>query len=132
MAYDYLGLQYIENGYGLMEEHAENLNASLSAMERVRIQNVEESEWLGAEYGMAVTEILAKSGVFDVSMWDPSADTIYNLNLDDERNLSIISYYQLLQETDAVQQEIAWTSAYMTQKSVLSNLIDQAAAAGKG
>ncbi len=132
MSYDSLGLQYIADGYRLMEEHSENLSASLNAMERVRIRKAENSEWLGAEYGMTVTEILAKSGIFSVSMWDPSAKYVYSLDLSDERNLSLISYYQLLQESDAVQQELAWTTAYMTQKSVLSSLIDKAEAAGDG
>lgn len=132
MAYDMLGLQYLSEGYRLLEEHSDNLSDSLNPMERERIRTAEEREWLGAEYGMAVTEILAKSGVFSVSMWDPSAKHVNSLDLEDERNLSLISYYQLLQESDAVQQELAWTCTYMTQKSVLSSLISKAQNAGKG
>lgn len=132
MSYDMLGLQYIADGYGLMDEHSENLSASLNAMERARIRTAEEREWLGAEYGMAVTEILAKSGIFSVSMWDPSAKNINSLDLSDKRNLSLISYYQLLQESDAVQQELAWTNTYATQKSVLSSLISMAEDTGRG
>ena len=87
---------------------------------------------MGAEYGVAVTEILAKSDIFAVPMWDPSVDSVYELDLTDQRNLSLISYYQLLQESDAIQQEIAWTSVYATQKSVLTDLITQAAQVKKG
>ena len=132
LSHDALVPEYISEGYRLLEKHRDNLISSLNAMERVRIQRVMNSEWLGAEYGMAVTEILAKSGVFSVPMWDPRFQSVYELDLSDERNLSIISYYQLLQECDAVQQEIAWTSAFMTKKTVLSQLISQASASGKG
>lgn len=132
LSHDSLVPEYISEGYRLLEKHRDNLISSLNAMERVRIERVMNSEWLGAEYGMAVTEILAKSGVFSVSMWDPRYQSVYELDLSDERNLSIISYYQLLQECDAVQQEIAWTSAFMTKKTVLSQLISQASASGKG
>lgn len=101
-------------------------------MERVKIQQILENVWLGAEYGITVSEILAKSEIFSIPMWDPRAENLFDLDLTDERNLSIISYYQLLQECDAVQQEIAWTSTYLSQKSVLSNLINMAKNAGAG
>jgi hypothetical protein len=80
---------------------------------------------------MAVTELLAKGGIFSDTTWDFRAGTLYQLDLEEESNLSLISYYQLLQENDAVQQQIAWTSSYMTKKSVLTNLIAQASQAGK-
>lgn len=131
-SHDALVLEYIANGYALLEEHEENLFASLNAMERARIRQIASSQWLGAEYGMTVTEILAKSGIFSLPMWDPSVDSVYELDLSDSRNLSLISYYQLLQESDVVQQEIAWTSTYVNRKSVLMNLITQASQAQKG
>ena len=110
----------------------ENLTASMNPMEKVRLKKIIGSDWLGAEYGMAVTEILAKSGVFSVQVWDPSVSSVYALDLGDERNLSIISYYQLLQEKDAVQQEIAWTSTSVSPKAVLSQLISMASESSKG
>lgn len=124
--------EYISEGYRLLDSHLENLTASMNPMERARLDKIINNDWLGAEYGMAVTEILAKSGVFSVPVWDPSVNSMYELDLTDERNLSIISYYQLLQEKDIVQQEIAWTSTSMSEKAVLSQLISMAAESSKG
>lgn len=130
-SHDLLVPEYIADGYRITNSHKENLMANLSPMERVRIQNILEREWLGAEYGLAVTEVLAKGGTFSVPMWDPRVKNIYDLDLNDERNLSLISYYQLLQESDSVQQEIAWTSAFMSKKYVLSQLISSVSNSSK-
>ncbi len=130
--HDLLVPEYMADGYKLVNSHKENLMANLSPMERVRIKNILDREWLGAEYGLTVTEILAKNGAFSVPMWDPRVKNIYDLDLNDDRNLSLISYYQLLQESDSVQQEIAWTSAFMSKKYVLSQLISAASNSAKG
>lgn len=130
--HDLLVPEYIADGYRLLDSHMGNLTSSMDPMEKARLEKVLQNDWLGAEYGMAVTEILAKSGVFSVPVWDSGANNIYELDLSDERNLSIISYYQLLQETNAVQQEIAWTSTSMSPKAVLSQLISMASESSKG
>lgn len=130
--HDLLVPEYISDGYRLLDSHMANLTASMDPMEMARLEKILQNDWLGAEYGMAVTEILAKSGVFSVPVWDSSVKNIYELDLSDERNLSIISYYQLLQETNAIQQEIAWTSTLMSPKAVLGQLISMASDSSKG
>ena len=105
-----------------------NLLKSLSNTERVRIVKYLNSAWQGSCYGMSITEILAKMGIFNVNSWNSSANSLNDLPmLDPEENSaeeSLINYYQVLQVTDLIQQEISNTITNYKDEEVVSNLLN--------
>ena len=105
-----------------------NLLKSLSNTERVRIVKYLNSAWQGSCYGMSITEILAKMGIFNVNSWNSSANSLNELPvLDPEENSaeeSLINYYQVLQVTDLIQQEISNTITNYKDEEVVSNLLN--------
>ena len=105
-----------------------NLLKSLSNTERVRIVKYLNSAWQGSCYGMSITEILAKMGIFNVKSWNSSANSLNELPvLDPEENSaeeSLINYYQVLQVTDLIQQEISNTITNYKDEEVVSNLLN--------
>ncbi|MCC8069759.1 MAG: leucine-rich repeat protein, partial [Ruminococcus sp.] len=112
----------------LSYEDKNTLFSSLTNTERTKATYLLSSTWGGSCYGMSVTEILAKIGVFDVNAWDSSAYVLNDLPaLDPAENSaqeSMINYYHVLQITDLIQQEIANTISNRDNYDVVAELLD--------
>ena len=82
------------------------------------------NNWGGSCYGMSSLILLSKSGVFPYSTFDSNAEKIHDFSSPANNSdlLSLITYYQLLQAKDSVQQNYSRTIP-KTHKENLENII---------
>ncbi len=96
--------------------------SKLNNIDKKNVKAILNKNWSGACYGMSLTAILAKEGVFDVSEWDSNATYLSDLPVltkeDNTAEESLINYYHALQRTQSIQSLITKTLDKSTSENV--------------
>lgn len=118
--------------YYLSNSDYEALMSQLSNTEKSIIESKIQSDWLGSCYGMATVALLAKIGKVKPVQWQTGADNLYQLPAPADNSVeSLINYYQWLQHTKAVSQQMVVYSQ-LQNKDKIEDIVRMAKAVPTG
>ncbi len=93
----------------ISETYLKKLKQNTTNVEWEAVKELLDSRWEGACYGMAVTTLLHKDGLLAAEAYNQKAQSLHDLKkpVSSFKISSLITYYQLLQVKDGIQQQYA-------------------------
>ncbi|MBR2088658.1 MAG: hypothetical protein IJ906_16345, partial [Oscillospiraceae bacterium] len=107
--------------YQLTDADRAVMQNSLTHTERRRIEQILQSASVGYCYGLAVSSILAYNGILSPGEYADHAESLHDVQPSAKTN-SMIAYYQQMQCTYAMRQEMIWSKYHETQEERLNKL----------
>lgn len=111
--------------YCIKRNYYYKLIDGMSERDKEQVDSLLFGDWGGACYGMAVTSLLAHNGIMIPAQWQVGAHTLHDIaSPPSEEIQSLIHYYQALQRTEKVQEQLSAAVFTRSEEEKLRSLIE--------